>query len=80
MLIPKLLWPLLIYDITASALGALARKISVATRKGLGLPPGLPDVVPFKFFTEAFKVVKVRLATLLGESTDPNTFEPSQRS
>lgn len=66
LLISKLLLLLLIYDISTSAVEVLARKINVATRKWIGVPPGLTDVafyckraklvLHFKSVTEEFKV------------------------
>ncbi|GFN78420.1 reverse transcriptase [Plakobranchus ocellatus] len=44
MLIPKLLWPLLVYDICSSTVEAIEAKINKYTRKWLGVPPGLSDV------------------------------------
>ncbi|GFO02696.1 reverse transcriptase [Plakobranchus ocellatus] len=39
MLIPKLLWPLLVYDICSSTVEAIEAKINKYTRKWLGVPP-----------------------------------------
>src|SRR3984885_8136520 len=44
MLIPKLLWPFLIYDISTCYVEAIEAKINKFTRKWLGVPPGLSDV------------------------------------
>ncbi|GFO01413.1 reverse transcriptase [Plakobranchus ocellatus] len=44
MLIPKLLWPLLVYDICSSTMEAIEAKINKCTRKWLRVPPGFSDV------------------------------------
>ncbi|GFO20545.1 reverse transcriptase [Plakobranchus ocellatus] len=81
MLIPKLLWPLLVYDICSSTVEAIEAKINKHTRKWLGVPPGLSDVamycrkaklkLPMKSILEENKCGKVRLLTMLEESDDP---------
>ena len=80
MLIPKLLWPLLIYDICTSTVEAMEAKINKYTRKWLGVPPGLTDValycrqaklkLPLKSIVEEYKVGKARLMTMLEDSED----------
>ncbi|GFO00759.1 reverse transcriptase [Plakobranchus ocellatus] len=47
MLIPKLLWPLLVYDICSSTVEAIEAKINKYTRKWLGVPPGLSNVAMY---------------------------------
>jgi len=86
MLIPKLLWPLLIYEIGLSTVEAMERKISKYMRKWLGLPPGLTSValysrtaklkLPLKALTEEFQVGKVRLQMMLKHSRDPEVRLP----
>ena len=44
MLIPKLLWPLLVYVIPLSPVEKIEAKINRFTRKWLGVPPGLTYV------------------------------------
>src|SRR5580692_300862 len=80
MLIPKLLWPLQVYEIGMSAVETTERKINRYTRKWLGLTPGLSTMalysrsaklrLPFKAITEEFKVGKVRLQMMLKHSSD----------
>ncbi|GFO11674.1 reverse transcriptase [Plakobranchus ocellatus] len=89
MLIPKLLWPLLVYDICSTSIEA---KINKYTRKWLGVPPGLSDVamfcrkaklkLPMKSILEECKCGKVRLLTMLEESDDPvvKTAQPSLKT
>ena len=47
MLIPKLLWPLLIYEICSTTVEAIEAKIYKFTRRWLGVPPGLTDVAMY---------------------------------
>ena len=80
MLIPKLLWPLLIYDISTSTVESIEAKINRYTRKWLGVPPGLTDValygrqaklmLPLKSIVEEYKVGKARLLSMLEDSGD----------
>ncbi|GFO47836.1 reverse transcriptase [Plakobranchus ocellatus] len=89
MLIPKLLWPLLVYDICSSTVEAIEAKINKYTRKWLEVPPGLSDVamycrkaklkLPMKSILEEYKCGKARLPTMLEESDDPvvKTVQPS---
>ena len=92
MLIPKLLWPLLIYDIPISTVERLEAKINKFTRKWLGVPPGLTDValygkettlkLPFKSLVDEYKAGKARLAVMLQDSTDEfvKTVEPTLKT
>ncbi|GFN99286.1 reverse transcriptase [Plakobranchus ocellatus] len=92
MLIPKLLWPLLVYDICSSTVEAIESKINKYTRKWLGVPPGLSDVamycrkaklkLPKKSILEEYKCGKARLLTMLEESDDPvvKTVQPSLKT
>ncbi|GFO17818.1 reverse transcriptase [Plakobranchus ocellatus] len=78
MLILKLLWPLLAYDICSTTAEAIEAKINKYTRKRLGVPPGLSDVamyyrkaklkLPIKSILEEYKCGKARLLTMLKES------------
>src|SRR5215467_8898380 len=80
MLIPKLLWPLQIYEVGLACVEAIEKKISCYTRKWLGLPPGLTSVVlhsktaklrlPLKAVTEEYKVGKARLQMMFSYSKD----------
>ncbi|GFN84934.1 reverse transcriptase [Plakobranchus ocellatus] len=92
MLIPKLLWPLLVYDICSSAVEAIEAKTNKYTRKWLGVPPGLSDVAMYcrkaklkllmKSNLEEYKCGKARLLTMLEESDDPvvKTVQPSLKT
>ncbi|KAK3781768.1 hypothetical protein RRG08_021414 [Elysia crispata] len=48
MLIPKILWPLLVYEICLTTVKAIEPKINKFTRRWLGVPPGLTDVAKLK--------------------------------
>ena len=92
MLIPKLLWPLLIYDISVSTVETMEGKINKYTRKWLGTPPGLTDValycrqaklrLPLKSILEEYKAGKARLLSMLEDSADPvvKAAEPELKS
>ncbi|GFN90174.1 reverse transcriptase [Plakobranchus ocellatus] len=47
MLIPKLLWPLLVYDICSSKVEAIEAEVNKYTRKWLGVPPGLSNMAMY---------------------------------
>ena len=76
MLIPKLLWPLLIYEICSTTVESIEAKINKFTRRWLGVPPGLTDVamycrkaklrLPLKSILEEYKCGKARLLSMLG--------------
>ena len=80
MLIPKLLWPLLVYDIPSSKVEALETKTNRFIRKWLGLPPCLTTMtltckqaklkLPLKALSEEYKVGKARLHLMFRESQD----------
>ncbi|GFN97226.1 reverse transcriptase [Plakobranchus ocellatus] len=92
MLIPKLLWPLLVYDIFPTTVEAIEAKSNKYTRKWLEVPPGLSDVAmycrkaklkfPMKSILEKYKCGKARLLTTLEKSDDPvvKTVQPSLKT
>ncbi|GFO34063.1 reverse transcriptase [Plakobranchus ocellatus] len=92
MLIPKLLWPLLVYDICSTTVEVIEAKINKYTRKCLGVPPGLSGVamycrkaklkLPMKSILEEYRCGKARLLTILEESDDPmvKTVQPSLKT
>ena len=71
MLIPKLMWPLQIYEIGIASVEAIEKRLNNCTRKWLGLSPGLTSVglysrssklkLPLKALAEEFQVGKARL-------------------
>ena len=48
MLIPKLLWSLLVYEICSTTVEAIEAKINKFTRRWLGVPLGLTDVAMYE--------------------------------
>ncbi|GFN84733.1 reverse transcriptase [Plakobranchus ocellatus] len=74
MLIPKLLWPILVYDICSITVEAIEAKTNKYTRKWLGIPTGLSDVamycrkaklkLPMKSILEKYKCGKARLLSM----------------
>ena len=89
MLIPKRLWPLLVYEICSTTVEATESKINKFTRRWLGVPPGLTDVamycrkaklrLPLKYILEEYKCGKARLLSMLEDSEDPivKTVQPT---
>ena len=79
--LPRILWPLLIYDVPMSTVEALERKISGYLRRWLGLPRGLSSValygtsnalqLPFKGLSEEFMVSRTRETMQYRDSKDP---------
>ena len=92
MLIPKLLWPLLVYEICSTTVEAIEAKINKYTRRWLGAPLGLTDVamycrkaklrLPQKSILEEYKCGKARLLSMLEDSEDPivKTVQPTIKS
>ena len=90
-LMPRLCWPLTIYDIPLSNVERMERAISAQIRKWLGLPPSLTNValygrglfeLPLSSLTEEFKCSKVRRQMILLDSKDEmiQTVAPSQKT
>ena len=78
-LLPRLMWPLTMYDITLTRVEKMERMISSHLRKWLGAPRCLSSValygqgllqLPLSSLTEEFKCTKVRLEMTLTESKD----------
>ena len=88
-LIPKLLWPLLVYEICSTTVEAIEAKINNFTRRWLGVPPGLTDVamycrkvklrLPLKSILEEYKCGKAWLLSMLEVSEYPfvKTVQPT---
>ena len=80
MLIPKRLWPLLIYEVSPTTVEAIEAKINKLTRRWLRVPPGLTDVAQhcrkvklkllLKTILEEYKCGKARLLSMLEDSED----------
>ena len=79
-LLPRLLWPLQIYEISLSRVETIKQHINKYLRKWLGVPPCFSTVglytttgmlqLPFSSITEEFKVGKARLHLMLRDSPD----------
>ena len=91
-LIPKLFWPLLVYEICLTTVEAIEAKINKFTRRWLGVPPGLTDVamccrkaklrLPLKSILEEYKCGKARLFSMLEDSEDKvvKTVQPTRKT
>ena len=81
MLIPKLLWPLLVYEICSTTVETIEAEINKFTRRWLEVPPDLTDVamdcckaklrLPLKSILKGYKCGKARLLSMLEDSEDP---------
>ncbi len=77
---PKVLWPLTVYEVPMTKVQELERKVSTFVRKWLGLPKSLSDValyarcaklqLPLRSLVEEFQTAKVRLHLMLRDSLD----------
>jgi len=79
-LLPRLLWPLTMYEVPISKVEKLERLVSSYARKWLGLPKCLSSIelygngvleMPISSRAEEYKCAKVRLEMMLLESSDP---------
>ena len=83
--VPRLRWPLLIYEISISVVIKLEQKISSFLRKWLKIHPSTTNIclysssspcpLPLKSLTSILKSAKVSGHLLLRDSTDPNITE-----
>ncbi|XP_057305436.1 uncharacterized protein LOC130642368 [Hydractinia symbiolongicarpus] len=81
LLIPRIQWPLLIYEVSMSCVGTLERKVSVFIRKWLNLhhsttnlclyASSSPCSLPIKSLTSILKSAKISRHLLLRDSKDP---------
>ena len=81
MVLPKLMWPLTIYQVPASKVSEMQRQITAKLKKWLGLPKSLSIEclyttsgklqLPFSELEEEMKAAKARLLTTLEEAEDP---------
>ncbi len=78
-ILPKLLWPLTVYEIPITKVEKLERLISIQLKQWLGIPRCLSSVglyghgkleLPITGLVEEFKCTKVRLVMTLTESED----------
>ncbi|KAK7916460.1 hypothetical protein WMY93_012221 [Mugilogobius chulae] len=78
--LPRILWPLLIYEVPISTIETLERKISSHLRRWLGLPKSLSSIalygrsnklqLPLKSLEEEYKVSKTRVVLQYKDSKD----------
>ncbi|KAK0135126.1 hypothetical protein N1851_029059 [Merluccius polli] len=79
-ILPRILWPLLVYEVTMSTVETLERKISSYLRRWLGLPRSLTSAalygrsnklqLPFCSLEEEFRVSRTREALVYRDSSD----------
>ena len=79
-LLPRLLWPLMLYEIATSTVEGFYRLINRHLRRWLGVPPNFTSIglydrtnqlkLPMTLIVEEFKVAKERLVVTLKQSTD----------
>lgn len=78
--LPRILWPLLVYEVPVTTVEALEKTISQFLRRWLGLPRSLSSMalyghsnklhLPFSGLTEEFKVTRSREAMMYRDSAD----------
>ena len=81
MLLPRLMWPLTIYNFPESRVDEIQRLIMARLKKWLGLPKSLSTAcmytrsgrlqLPYSDLTEEVKAAKARIYTTFEESNDP---------
>lgn len=79
-ILPRLLWPLLVYEVPLTTVEALERKINNFLRRWLSVPKSFCTIglyssgsklqLPITSVVEEFKTAKVRLAMMLQDSDD----------
>lgn len=80
-ILPRILWPLLVYDFPISTVEGFERRVSGHLRRWLGLPRSLSSIalygnknkltIPINSLTEEFKVARAREVLQYRESKDP---------
>ena len=79
-ILPRILWPLLVYEVATSTAETMERKVSSNLRRWLGLPHSLSSCalygkrnklqLPFSSLDEEFRVARTREALLYCDSKD----------
>ncbi|XP_052224708.1 uncharacterized protein LOC127840340 [Dreissena polymorpha] len=79
-LLPRLIWPLMLYEVPSTTVEALERITSRHLRKWLGVPPSFTSIglygksnklqLPLSSLVEEFKTAKARLVLTLRDSPD----------
>jgi len=80
-LMPRILWPLTVYDVAITHVEAMERQLNNYMKKWLGVPRSMTNIalhssrtkltLPVKSLVEEFKVAKVRSVMTLRDSKDP---------
>ncbi|XP_038154112.1 uncharacterized protein LOC119791846 [Cyprinodon tularosa] len=80
-ILPRILWPLLVYEVPISTVEGFERRVSRFLRKWLGVPRSLSSIalygknnmlkLPFSSLNEEFKVSRTREVLQYRESCDP---------
>ncbi|KAK0134264.1 Zinc finger BED domain-containing protein 4 [Merluccius polli] len=80
-ILPRILWPLLVYAVPISTVETLERRVSNHLRRWLGLPRSLSSIalygntnklqLPFKSLEEEFKVTRAREVVQYRDASDP---------
>ena len=80
-ILPRILWPLLVYEVPLSTVETMERKISSNLRRWMGFPRSLCSAalygrtnklqLPFSSIDEEFRVSRTREALLYRDSKDP---------
>ena len=90
--LPRLLWPLIIYEMGLPSVEEMKRKINQYTRKWLGLPPSISSIalysrsarmrLPLRSIVEEYKISKIGTQWSLNNSKDNRVREvmPQLRS
>ena len=81
MLIPRLMWPLTIYNMPLTKVEELQKKITISLKKWMGIPKNFSTdcmyskssrlKLPFSSITEEYKATKARNMVTFTESEDP---------
>ena len=79
-LFPRIMWPLMLYEIAMTHVERMEQRISVHVRKWLGVPPCTTNIsfyghstklkLPLSALTEEFKVKKAHMFSTLRDSSD----------
>ncbi|XP_060066953.1 uncharacterized protein LOC132547205 [Ylistrum balloti] len=79
-LLPRLMWPLMLYEVPLTTVEGLERSISSYLRRWFGVPPSFSNIglysrtsalqLPLSLVVEEFKVTKARLVMTLRDSKD----------
>ncbi|XP_052281123.1 uncharacterized protein LOC127878636 [Dreissena polymorpha] len=79
-LLPRLMWPLMLYEIAVSTVEGFERTINRYLRRWLGVPPSFTSIglygrtnqlqLPISSVVEEYKVAKARMVVTLKESSD----------